>query len=81
MKVTITTTQQVDIERSQQREITLKYLEDRYNLHRHMWITSGNLYEEKEYSGNKKFYDTELIRPATEVDIAVLRTIKEIERG
>ncbi len=78
MKINITKIEEVDIDTMQMKEIALKYLEERYQLHRDMWILENNLMEEVKYITSKVCYNDELVRPATDIDKAVLETIKNI---
>ncbi len=84
MKIAVTKVEEVHLDKSQMREITLDYLKDYYGIDGKMWIEEKeekcNLMEEKEYFTNKKFYDQELVRPATILDRAVLEVIKDIEK-
>ncbi len=78
MKLSITKIEEVSIDKRQQREITIKYLEDRYQLHRDMRIEDGNLMEEVEYVTSHKWYSNEVVRIATRSDKEVLLIIKEL---
>jgi len=80
MKILVTKTEEIHLDKSQQRDVTVEYLEDRYQIDRNMYVEDGNLIEEKKYNTGNTWYDQEIVRIATTMDKAILEVIRDLIR-
>ena len=70
----------IDIDNKTMGEITLAFIEKKFDIRPDMWIEDNNLMEEKEYISSHKWYADEKIREATKEDEIILEASKIIKK-
>lgn len=69
----------IHLEDKEIKDVVSKFISSKYNIYNDDWIESGSLVRDVEYHGSHSWFEKEVVREATDFDVALLKIFKDLK--